>query len=112
MKETTVFVGQKGVLVFAKSKDSSHDDWLVLISNVTEKSDGLYVKGYIFYNLTTHVWYFDRRGESWGYTTHFEFYEPTREQKQKISNELARRGFKYVPVLNKLVKYGSYNFTI
>ena len=35
--------------------------------------------------------------------SNWEFFEPTKEQKQKVVDALKEKGYKYVPVLNKII---------
>ena len=98
----------KGIIVYAKSNSGSYSDWLVLVSYVTDSlytPNELRLYGYVFYDCKRGGWFFYENGPCpWGDTGHWEFYEATNGQKQIIIDELKRRGFKYVPILDKLIK--------
>ena len=96
----------RGVIVFAKGKNG-HADWLVMVTRVDGVgSRNLKIYGHIFYNISEKVWYFSDGNENyaWGYINNWDFFEPTIEQKQIIIGELKKMGYKYVPILNKLIK--------
>jgi hypothetical protein len=95
----------RGVIVFAKGR-SGYADWLVMVTRVDDIGSGvLKIYGHIFYSITEKVWYFSNGDENyaWGNTSHWDFFEPTKEQKQKIVDALREKGYKYVPVLNKII---------
>lgn len=98
MKEIIIDKHTKGILVFAKAKDSK---WLILISNVRNGE----INRHISYDIIDDTFLFDG-GEirCWGNTRGYSFYEPTLEQKQLIINKLKEKGYKFIPILNKLVK--------
>lgn len=109
MKKINIDKHTKGIIVYAKSNSIDYNDWLVLVSDVTDSKytpDELRLYGYVFYQYTgSNKWYFyENEPEPWGDTGHWEFYEATNEQKQIIINELKHRGYKYVPILDKLIK--------
>ena len=109
MKKINIDKHTKGIIVYAKSNSINYNDWLVLVSDVTDSKytpDELRLYGYIFYQYSErNKWYFcENEPEPWGDTGHWEFYEATNEQKQIIINELKHRGYKYVPILDKLIK--------
>lgn len=96
----------RGVIVLAKGKDG-RADWLVMVTRVDDVGSGvLKIYGYIFYNISKKEWYFSDGDENyaWGNIDHWDFFEPTIEQKQIIIGELKKMGYKYVPILNKLIK--------
>jgi hypothetical protein len=41
---------------------------------------------------------------NWGFTNGFKFYLPTEKQKIEFIKKIAKEGYKYIPILNKLVK--------
>jgi len=95
----------RGVIVLAKGKNG-RADWLVMVTRVDDVGSGvLKIYGHIFYNITEKVWYFSEGDENyaWGNINHWDFFEPTKEQKQKIVDALREKGYKYVPVLNKII---------
>ena len=108
MKKVEIDINTKGIVVFAKGR-GDYDDWLVMVTKVEEVenigSKNFNVYGHIFYNITNDVWYFSSGDEnySWGHINHWDFYEPTKEQKQFIIDALKKRGYKYVPILNKII---------
>lgn len=106
MKRTVnININTKGIVVFAKGK-SSYDDWILLVTKVQDSPNGLRIYGHIFYNIGEDKWYFSEGDENyaWGNIKYWDFYEPTKEQIRLIIDALKRRGYKYVPLLNKLIK--------
>lgn len=95
----------RGVIVLAKGRNG-YADWLVMVTRVDDIGSGvLKIYGHIFYNISEKKWYFSDGDENypWGNTSHWDFFEPTKEQKQKIVDALKEKGYKYVPVLNKII---------
>ena len=103
MKRVEIDTNTKGIVLFAKGKDG-YSDWLVLVTRV-EYIGVLKIYGHIFYNISEKAWYFSGGDENyaWGNIDHWDFFEPTKEQKQKIVDALREKGYKYVPVLNKII---------
>ena len=98
MKEIFITENTKGILVFAKAKNS---EWLVLIANV----HGNCIRRHISYDITSDTFCFDNgKIKDWGVTRGYSFYKPTLEQKQLIIDKLKENGYKFIPILNKLVK--------
>ena len=109
MRKINIDKHTKGIIVYAKSNSIDYRDWLVLVSNVTDSMytpNELRLYGYVFYQCDgRNKWYFcEHEPKPWGDTGHWEFYEATNEQKQIIIDELKRRGYKYVPILDKLIQ--------
>lgn len=97
----------RGIIVLAKGRSDYDDDWLVMVTRVDDVGSGeLRIYGHIFYNISDRRWYFSEGDENyaWGNISHWEFFEPTKEQKQKIVDALKEKGYKYVPILNKILK--------
>lgn len=95
----------RGVIVLAKGR-GGRADWLVMVTRVDDVGSGvLKIYGHIFYNISEEKWYFSEGDENyaWGNINHWDFFEATKEQKQKIVNALREKGYKYVPVLNKII---------
>lgn len=106
MKRVDIDINTKGVILFAKG-NHGYSDWLVLTTRVEAIDSGLFrIFGHIFYSISDKRWYFSEGDEnySWGSTGSWDFYEPTNEQKQIIVDALTERGYKYVPILNKILK--------
>lgn len=114
MKEIIIYENMKPCIVYAKAKSivNGYSDWLVFISKV-EKEDYrsyLHIKHFICMTLSKdkhkHEVYFHEDGErGWGHADlNWNFYIPSEEQKQTLIKELAKKGYKYVSALNKLVK--------
>lgn len=104
-KKVDISTSTKGVIVFAKGR-SGYSDWLVMVTRVDDVGSGeLKIYGHIFYKISVKQWYFSEGDENyaWGSTNHWNFFEPTKEQKQLLVDELRKRGYKYVPVLNKIM---------
>jgi len=105
MKRVEIDINTKGIIVFAKGKNS-YSDWILLVTKVEDiDSCVLKIYGHIFYNISEKEWYFSEGDENyaWGNINHWDFFEPTKEQKQKIVDALKEKGYKYVPVLNKII---------
>ena len=100
-------INTKGIVVYAKGK-ICYDDWILLVTKVEDIGplNALMVYGHIFYNIGEDRWYFSKGDENyaWGITKYWDFYEPTKEQIRLIVDALKRRGYKYVPLANKLIK--------
>ena len=97
----------RGVIVLAKGISGYDDDWLVMVTRVDDVGSGeLRIYGHIFYNISNRRWYFSEGDENyaWENISYWEFFEPTKEQKQKIVDALKKKGYKYVPILNKILK--------
>ena len=108
MKRTVnIDVNTKGIVVFAKGK-YHFADWILLVTKVEDigSPNGLRIYGHIFYNIDEDRWCFSSGDENyaWGNIKYWDFYEPTKEQIKLIVDALKRRGYKYVPLLNKLIK--------
>lgn len=106
-RKVNININTKGIIVFAKGKNG-FADWLVMVTRVDDVGLGnLKIYGHIFYNISDKIWYFSDGNENyaWGQiNNHWDFFEPTIEQKQIIIGELKKMGYKYVPILNKLIK--------
>ena len=105
-KEININEGTKGILVYCKKEElPSSFGWLVLIKNVRKDGHILRISRYISYEKSEKRTHFDNGHEaSWGAITGYKFYEPTRDEKKFIVNQLTKRGFKFVPILNKLIR--------
>lgn len=100
----------KPCIVYAKAIGGGYSDWLVFISKV-EKDDycsSPHIKYFIcmVVGKDKHEVYFNEDGEGgWGHADlNWNFNIPSEEQKKKVIGELTIRGYKYISVLNKLVK--------
>ena len=106
-KEIIISEGTKGILVYCNPKNltPSHE-WLVLISYVDKiAAHSLRIYRYMSYNITLNEIHFDAGYEAtWGKGDGYEFYEPTEEEKKFIVSQLTKKGYKFVPILNKVIK--------
>ena len=106
-RKVDIGIYTKGIVVFAKGKNG-YSDWILLVTKVEDRgsSDGLRIYGHIFYNINEERWYFSEGDENylWGHIKYWDFYEPTKEEIRLIVDTLKKRGYKYVPLLNKLIK--------
>lgn len=111
MKETIIYENMKPCIVYAKAIGGGYSDWLVFISK--SEKEGNYSTLHINYFICMTVGkdknevYFHENGEGgWGYADlNWKFYIPSKEQKQTLIKEMANKwGYKYISVLNKLVK--------
>lgn len=106
-KKIKLDLSSKGVLVCANTRDKT---WLILISEFVYKDDlggvTITINRHISYDVTEGIIYFeDGLPKRWGSISLISsFYEPTKEEKKFIAQELAKRGYKFVPILNKLIK--------
>lgn len=110
MKEIIIYENMKPCIVYAKAIGGGYSDWLVFISKV-EKEDYrpyLHIKNFICMAVgkDKHDVYFHEDGEvGWGYANlNWNFYIPSEKQKQTLIKEMAKMGYKYISILNKLVK--------
>ena len=89
--------------------DNGRRNWLVLISHVKKSQhDGkqmFIIYRHISFNLTNHETFMNSYNDGrWGNSIGYDFYTPTKEERMFIKNELKKRGFKFIPILNKLIK--------
>ena len=112
-KKMSMWVGLKGVIVYAKYQGNrSGLDWIILVSSVemidtwppSKKEPYLGIKRYLSYNVGFQSFLINEIPQVWGQMDGYDFYEPTEEQKKIVIDELAKKGYKFVPVLNKLIK--------
>ena len=93
----------KGRLVYAERKTCKESRWLVLIKEV---SNGKCIERIISYNYELNAWLFSKgEADVWSKTAFFyDFYEPTEEEIKMVVNKLAEYGFKFIPILNQVIK--------
>lgn len=106
MKKVDISTSTRGVIVLAKGRNG-YNDWIVMVTRVDDIGSGvLKIYGHIFYNISEKQWYFSEGDENyaWGSTNHWEFFKPTKEQKQLLVDELRKRGYKYISVLNRIIR--------
>ena len=110
MKPCVIYENMKPCIVYAKAIGGCYSDWLVFISKV-EKEDYcsyLHIKCFICMAVgkNKHEVYFHEDGEGgWGHADlNWNFYIPSKKQKQTLIKEMVKMGYKYISVLNKLVK--------
>ena len=105
MNKLEITENTKGKLVYVESLPPFHSKWLILISSASKEGRYYYIKRYISYNITHNKWYFNN-GISirWGTCKDCDFFESTDEEKRFVANKLASLGYKYVHILNKLIK--------
>jgi len=110
MKEIVIHENMKPCIVYAKAIGGGYYDWLVFISKV-EKEDYrsyLHIKHFICISLgkdKDRVYFYEDGEGGWGHANlNWKFYIPSKRQKQKLIKEMAKMGYKYISVLNKLVK--------
>lgn len=99
----------EGYLVFAKPKpeiNSFSEPWLILIGEVEERkgSDGYVIQRHVSYGIRSGVLYIDDKLGYWGSTFCYLFFKPTEEQKKFMAEQIKKAGYKYIRILNKLVK--------
>lgn len=110
MKPCIIYENMKPCIVYAKATIGGYSDWLVFISKVEKENYcfTLHIKYFICMTVgkDKHEVYFHKDGErGWGYANlNWKFYIPSEKQKQTLIKELAKKGYKYISVLNRLVK--------
>ena len=105
MNKFEITENTKGKLVYVVDKWDEDYKWLILISSVTKKGNYNYVSYYISYSIKQNKWYFNGGIPSgWGSVGFWNFFEPTDDQKRLVVNKLTSLGYKYIPILNKIVK--------
>ena len=105
MNEIQITKNTKGILVYVVDKLVDDYKWLVLISSVSKWGDYHYIRRYISYSIKQNEWHFNN-GISiwWGSSEDCAFFEPTDDQKRLVAKKLASLGYKFIPILNKIVK--------
>ena len=101
-----VYEGMKPTMLFAKGSNG-YGDWLILTSEVEKRKEILHIDCFVCISVTEGFGvFFGADGkQGWGnIDDRWTFYIPTDEEKQKIVKVLTERGYKFVSVLNKLVK--------
>ena len=112
MEEVNVHEGLKGVILYAKSEDvEPRQDWLILVESIkreryclNSRSSDLRIYRHASYGLKGGVFYCGEIPGNWGFIDGFKFYLPTEKQKIEFIKKIAKEGYKYIPILNKLVK--------
>ena len=110
MKEIAIYENMKPCIVYAKAIGGGYSDWLVFISKAEKENWTPYSHVRYFICMTVgknkDEVYFHEDGEGgWGYADlNWNFYIPSEKQKQTLIREMAKKGYKYISVLNKLVK--------
>lgn len=111
MEEIRISEDLKGVIVFAEPKCGRHfSDWLVLMSTVSLQpkwggEQDLRIHYFICLDTTYNRVYFSQEGKDpWGFCSDFNFYHPTKEQKMMLTKALAKKGYKYVSSLGKVIR--------
>ena len=101
-----VYEGMKPTMLFAKGSNG-YGDWLILTSEVEKIYESLHINCFICISVTKGfgVFFNEDGKQGWGDADDcWIFYTPTNEEKQQIVKALTQRGYKFVSVLNKLVK--------
>ena len=105
MNEIQITKNTKGILVYAESLPPFNSKWLILISSASKEGDYHFIRRYISYRIDTNEWYFTGGiSMRWGTSKDYVFFEPTDDQKRFVAKKLASFGYKYIPILNKIVK--------
>ena len=109
MNEIQITKNTKGILVYAESLPPFDSKWLILISSTSKLGDHHFIRRYISYRIDTNEWYFSGGiSMRWGTSEDCVFFESTDDQKRLVANKLASLGYKYVHILNKLIKKKKY----
>ena len=106
-KEIILGGNSKSLLVYAKvSKNYAyHSDWLILISSTHCDYQGvLKVVRHASYNLKSGDFFISEFPRDWGNILSYRFFEPTEEEKRFMVDKIRENGYKYVPILNKLIR--------
>lgn len=110
MEEVNVHEDLKGVILYAKPEydDEVKQDWLILVESIKRerhfRSNDLHIYRHASYGLRNGVFYCGEIPGNWGFANGFKFYLPTEKQKIEFIKKIAKEGYKYISVLNKLVK--------
>ena len=100
MEEIFIDGNTKNVALYVDAV-SYNSKWLILVSNVCENK----INYFFCMDINSGTIYCDVNGDKpWGNIMNNKFYLADKKQKLEMVNELRKRGYKYVPVLNKLVK--------
>ena len=99
----------KAIALKAIGHGGTRDNWLILISHVKmsrqDDEEIFTVYRHISFNLSNHETFMSLANNGkWGSTVGYDFYIPTQEERMFIKNELKKRGLKFIPILNKLIK--------
>ena len=111
MEEVNVHEGLKGVILYAKPEYEVEvrQEWLILVESIKRercynRASDLHIYRYASYGLKNGVFYCGEIPGNWGFANGFKFYLPTEKQKIEFIKKIAKEGYKYISVLNKLVK--------
>jgi hypothetical protein len=110
MEEVNVHEGLKGVILYAKPEYDVEvrQDWLILVESIKReryyRTSDLQIYRHASYGLKNGVFYCGEIPGNWGFANAFKFYLPTEKQKIEFIKKIAKEGYKYIPILNKLVK--------
>lgn len=109
MKEIIICEDMKPCIVYAKAIGGGYSDWLVFVSKVVKENycSSLHINYFICMTVgkDKDEIYFCENGGGWGYANlNWKFYAPSEKQKQTLIKELSKKGYKYICVLNRLVK--------
>lgn len=96
----------KGIIYVKRLiKEELRFDWILLISSISEEGN-LY--RYASYNIDLDKFFLDITGTMfWGYVknrTDIKFYYATEEEKNIIKEKLKENGYKYIKIMNKIIK--------
>ena len=99
----------KAIALKAIGRGGARDNWLILISHVKmsrhDDEEKFTIYRHISFNLSTHETFTSLTNNGkWGSTVGYDFYTPTQEEYMFIKNELKKRRFKFIPILNKLIR--------
>ncbi len=93
----------KGKIVHIGLSDRTY--WIVFISHIEKNRIMRHASIYNFGKGNFRHWeYISESPENWGSYAGYRIYEATEEEKQRIKDLIKNRGFRYVKVLNKLIK--------
>ena len=102
----TIYEGMKPTMLYAKG-GKGYGDWLMLTSEVAKRGENLHINCFVCISVNEGfgIFFGEDGKQGWGDADdRWTFYIPTDEEKQKIVNVLTGKGYKFVSVLNKLVK--------
>ena len=110
MNKLEITENTKGKLVYVESLPPfDNSKWLILISSASKEGDYHFIRRYISYRIDTNEWYFTGGiSMCWGTSEDCVFFESTDDQKRLVAKKLASLGYKYVHILNKLIKKKKY----
>ena len=109
-KKINVEPGTKGLVVKAKAKTNGYRDWLLIISHVKPMLCRLKLENTIFCHACICLGDGGLGDEAsinpitFGVTSHYDFFEATKKEKEQLRVLLREFGLKYIKGINRIIK--------